>query len=144
MEAFVEVVFSILKWSGIGLVVLIVIAILFGKRIKKKWEYEAEFRDASGREYGEFEVELSKIEKEEHDYTLKFEFHLRHEAVRQTQPVQVFIDDLLVLEGMPEKDGYVRLGNDNRQNSVDEPLLDKMCRVVIGDQEVVSEALKRD
>ena len=140
----VEVIFSILKWSGIGLVALIIVAILFGKRIKKKWEYEAEFRDASGKEFGEFEVEMSKIEKEEQDYTLKFEFHLRHEAVRQTQPVQVYIDDLLVLEGMPEKDGYVRLGNANKQNTVDEPLLDKLCRVVIGGQEVVSQALRPD
>ena len=139
-----EIFFSTLKWFGIGIAALVIITLLFGKRIKKKWEYEAEFRDASGKEFGEFEVEMSKIEKEEHEYTLKFEFHLRHESVRQTQTVQVFIDDLLVLEGMPEKDGYVRLGNDNRQNTVDEPLQDKMCRVVIGGQEIVSQALMRD
>ena len=139
-----EIFFSTLKWFGIGIAALVIITLLFGKRIKKKWEYEAEFRDASGKEFGEFEVEMSKIEKEEHDYTLKFEFHLRHKSVRQTQTVQVFIDDLLVLEGMPEKDGYVRLGNDNRQNTVDEPLQDKMCRVVIGGQEIVSQALMRD
>lgn len=139
-----EIIFSVLKWFGIGLVALIVVAILFGKRITKKWEYEAEFRDASGREFGEFEVEMSKFEKEEHDYTLKVEFHLRHESVRQALAVQVYIDELLVLEGIPEKDGFVRLGNDNLQNTVDEPLLDKMCRVVIGGQEVLRQALKRD
>ena len=139
-----ETVFSILKWTGIGFVALVLIAIVFGKRIRKKWEYEAEFRHDDFKEYGEFEVEMSKIEKEELDYTLKVEFYFRHDAVRQTQAVQVYIDDLLVLEGMPEKDGYVRLGNKHLQNTVDEPLLDKMCRVVIGGQEIVSQALKRD
>lgn len=140
----VEFLFSVVKWFGIGLVALVVITLIFGKRIKKKWEYEAEFRDDSFKEFGEFEVEMSKIEKEEPDFTLKYEFHLRHDAVRQHQPVQVFIDELLVLEGLPEKDGYVRLGNDHVQNSVDEPLLDKTCRVLIGGQEIVSQTLKRD
>ena len=139
-----DIILSIFKWFGIGLVALIVIALIFGKRIKKKWEYEVEFRHEDFKEYGEFEVEMSKIEKEELHYTLKVEFYFRHDAVRQTLPVQVYIDDLLVLEGMPEKDGYVRMGNEHLQNTVDEPLLDKMCRVVIGDQEIVSQALKRD
>ena len=139
-----DVVISILKWIGIGFVGLIVLAFVFGKRIKKRWEYEAEFRYDDFKEYAEFEVEMSKIEKEEADYTLKVEFYLRHESVRQHQPVQVFIDDLLVLEGLPEKDGYVRLGIDHLQNAVDEPLLGKLCRIVIAGEEIVSQPLKRD
>ena len=139
-----DVIFSILKWFGIGLISLIALAILFGKRVKKQWEYEAEFRDSSRREIGEFEVEFSKIEKEETHYTLKVKFHLRHAAVRQHQAVQVFIDDTLVLEGLASKDGYVRLGNDHLQAELNEPLLGKICRVVSGGQEVVNQALKRD
>lgn len=138
------VVLTIFKWMGIGFVALVVLALVFGKRIKKRWEYEAEFRYDDFKEYGEFEVELSKIEKEEHDYTLKVEFYFRHEAVQEHQPVQVYVDELLVLEGLPEKDGYVRLGIDHLQNAVDEPLLGKSCRVVIAGEEIVSQALKPD
>lgn len=139
-----DIFLSALKWIGLGFVGLIVFAFVFGKRVKKLWEYEAEFRDDSFKEFCEFEVEMSKIEKEEADYTLKFEFYLRHESVKLHQPVQVFVDDLLVLEGMPEKDGYVRLGNDHMQNTLDEPSAENNCRVVIGGEEVLSQALRRD
>ena len=139
-----DIIFSIFKWIGIGFVGLIIFAFVFGKRIKKKWEYEAEFREEDFKEYGEFEVEMSKIEKEETDYTLKVEFYFRHESIRQHQAVQVFIDDLLVLEGLAEKDGYIRMGLEQLQNTVDEPLLDKMCRIVIGGEEIDRLPLKRD
>ena len=139
-----EFIFSVLKWIGIGFVGLIIFAFVFGKRVKKLWEYEAEFRDDSFKEFCEFEVEMSKIEKEEVDYTLKVEFYLRHESVKQHQSVQVFLDDLLVLEGMPEKDGYVRLGNSHLQNSIDEPSTENICRIVVGGEEILAQALKRD
>jgi hypothetical protein len=139
-----DIIFSIFKYLGLGLVALIVIAILFGKRVRKQWEYEAEFRDEASREFGEFDVEMSRIEKEEPEYTLKAKFHMRHPAIRQHQTVQVYVDDLLVLEGLAAEEGYIRLGNDHLQATIDEPLLDKQCRIVVGGEEVVSQALKPD
>jgi len=91
---------------------LIVFALVFGKRVKKKWEYEAEFRDEAGREFGEFDIELSQIQKQEPGYTLKAEFHMRHELPGHLQTVQVFLDDLLMLEGEVTHAGRVRLGSD--------------------------------
>ena len=84
-----EIVFDVIKYlvfGFFGLVgLLIVAALVFGKRIKKQWEFEAEFRDASGREFGEFDIEMSRIEKEEPDYTLKASFHMRHESLQLHQ-----------------------------------------------------------
>ena len=117
---------------------------LFGKRIKKRWEYEAEFRDASGREFGEFDIELSRIEKEESTDSLKAGFHLRHPSVRQHQSVQVYVEDRLVMEGLAEKDGYIRLGTEDLKAALDEPLEGKVCRVLVGGTEVASEPLKPD
>ena len=139
-----DIILTALKYLGFGLLAHIVLAIIFGKRIKKKWEYEAEFRDETGREYGELDIEMSKIEKEEVDYTLKVEFCFRHASVLQHQPVQVFLDELLLLEGQAEKDGYVRLGNEHLKNPVDEPLLGKVCRVVVSATEIASQPLERD
>ena len=133
-----------LKLIAIGVGILIVLAALFGKRIRKLWEYEAEFRDASGREIGEFEIEKSKIEKEEPDYSLKVEFHLRHEAIAPASTIQVFVEDVMVLEGTASDAGFARLGDQHLRNEVDEPLLGKQARVLVEGQEIVSEALVRD
>ncbi len=94
-----DFVLTVFKYIGLGFLLLIVFALVFGKRVKKKWEYEAEFRDEAGREFGEFDIELSQIQKQEPGYTLKAEFHMRHELLGHLQTVQVFLDDLLMLEG---------------------------------------------
>ena len=81
-----ETLFDIVKYAFFGffglILLLIVVVVLFGKRIRKQWEYEADFRDADGREFGEFEIELSRIEKEEPDFTLKAKFRMRHPALK--------------------------------------------------------------
>ncbi|MEM1175611.1 MAG: hypothetical protein AAGI27_12440 [Pseudomonadota bacterium] len=100
---------AVLVFVGfIGL--LFVLALLFGKRKHKRWEYEAEFHDASGREYGEFDIELSRIEKEEADYTFKAAFKMRHERLTDGAEVQVLLDDIVVLKGTVKTAGRVRLG----------------------------------
>ena len=78
----------------IGLIFLL--AMLFGRRVIKKWEYEAEFRGESGREIGDFEIELSKVDKQEPDFTVKVEFHFRNDAIKAGSTVQVLLDDRLV------------------------------------------------
>ena len=120
------------------ILLLIAIASLFGKRVRKKWEFEADFRDAEGREFGEFEIELSMIEKEEADYTLKAKFAMRHPALTQYATVQVYIDKTLVLEKMVETAGrlYVRQAAPvNRVTSVSEG---QSCRVFVGSTEIAT------
>ena len=62
-NVFSMVLYLIYGFLGL-LAVLFVLAMLFGKRIRKQWEFEAEFRDAAGREFGELDIESSRIEKE--------------------------------------------------------------------------------
>ncbi len=60
-----ESVVGVIKYLFYGflalIAVLVVVAVVFGKRVIRKWEYEAEFRDASGREFGELELKMSRI-----------------------------------------------------------------------------------
>lgn len=137
-------VLTVLKYLGLGFVVLIALALIFGKRVKKKWEYEAEFRDEAGREFGEFDIELSQITKDEPDYTLKADFHMRHDSLEAGQTIQVYIDDLLILEGLITDAGRVQLGADRLQNSLSEAPKGQMCRIVCGNQELFRTELVRD
>ena len=76
-----EIIFSILKYGVFGFFgligLLIVVVMIFGKRIEKKWDYEADFRDESGKEFGELDVEMSRIEKDEPNFSLKAKFRMR-------------------------------------------------------------------
>lgn len=143
-----ELIVGIAKWIGlsfVGLLVgLVLLAVLFGKRVIKKWELEAEFRDDSGREFGEFDIEMSRIDKKEPEFSLKAEFHMRHESLREHQAVQVFVDDLLVLEGTVNKPGRIRLNNDNLENEITDAKAGQLCRIIIGGTEVFAEELVPD
>jgi histidyl-tRNA synthetase len=135
--------FLIFGFFGL-LAILIVVALIFGKRIVKKWEYEAEFKDERGREFGEFDVEMSQIAKIDPDFTLKAKFRMHHTSLGLHQAVQVYLDDVLVLEGMVEKEGSVYLDNKNLQTEIDEPRVGQSCRVVCGGTEEFVAQLEPD
>lgn len=143
-----DTLFSIVIYILYGffglLLLLFVLAILFGKRIKKKWEYEAEFRDQSGREFGEFDIEMSRIEKEETDFTFKAKFKLRHESLGAGQRVQVYLDDLLVMEGAVETPGRIYLKNNAVVSPATEARKGQVCRVVYGGREHFAQPLRPD
>ncbi len=122
----------------------IVIALLFGKRVRKRWEFEAEFHDASGREFGEFDMEMSRIEKEEPDFRFKAKLRMRHDSLEPHDTVRVLVDDQTILEGMVEKAGRVFLGNDHIRNTVEQPAAGQLCRVMVGSVELANAALVRD
>ena len=126
------------------LLIIFVLALLFGKRIKKKWEYEADFRDAGGREFGEFDIELSRIEKEEPDFSFKAKFKLRHASLDAGQNVQVYLDDLLVMEGAVESAGRIYLKDAAIVNAVSEAREGQVCRVVYGGRERFAEPIRPD
>ncbi len=143
-----ELIVTIIKFvflGAFGLIgALILLALLFGKRIRKRWEYEAEFRDAAGREFGEVDIEMSRIEKEEPDYTFKASLRLRHERLVPQSTVSVEIDDRIVLEGQVDKPGFVHLGKEHIRNVVDRPSAGQNCRILVGGAVLASAELLPD
>lgn len=143
-----DTIFAVLKYLVFGFFGLIgllfVLALVFGKRIVKQWEYEAEFHDENGREFAEFDIELSRIAKQETEDTFKAKFRLRHPSLGAGQRVQVFLDDELVLEGNSEKAGRILLGNDHIKTPLETASAGQLCRVVYGGKERFSAAIVRD
>ena len=143
-----DTLFSIVVYILYGffglLLVLFVLAMLFGKRVKKKWEYEAEFRDGSGREFGEFDIEMSRTEKEEPGFTFKASFKLRHESLELGQRVQVYLDDLLVMEGTVATAGRIYLKQEAVVSDAAEASAGQVCRVIYGGLERFAEPLRPD
>ena len=144
-----DTLLSFFKYAVIGFVGLIgllfLLAIVFGKRVVKEWDYEAEFRNADGREFGEFDIESSRIEKEEPTFSLKAKFKMRHSALALHQAVQIYIDDLLILEGRVENEGRVFLTQkEHLKNSADAVRAGQMCRVVLGGTTLCEEPLVED
>lgn len=143
-----DTLFSIVLYVLYGffglLLLLFVLAMLFGKRIRKKWEFEAEFRHENGREIGEFDIEMSRIDKEEPDYTFKARFKLRHDSLEVGQRVQVYLDDLLVLEGKVESAGRIYLKQDAIVSEATEATAGQVCRVVYGGLERFAEPVRPD
>jgi hypothetical protein len=144
MDAF----FSIIKFIFLGFFgligVLFVLALIFGKRIVKQWEFEAEFRDEQGREFGEFDIELSRVAKKETEDTFKAKFRLRHESLEQGQRVQVFLDEVPVLEGNVETAGRIWLADGDIKTALATASAGQTCRVVYGGIERFSQAIVRD
>lgn len=115
----------------VGLIVLLVLfVVIFGKRIDRLWEYEAKFRNELGQEFGEFEIEMSKVGKET-THTLKGELRVRHESLKVGQMVEVFIDDRIVLGGATDVNGQVLLDQAGLLVTQFEPVAGQMCRIVI-------------
>ena len=143
-----ETLFSLFKYAFFWLfalvLLLVVITLLFGKRIRKRWEFEAEFRDMSGREFGEFDFEMSKIEKEEAEYSFKARFRMRHESLCKGQLVQVYLEDLLVMRGTVTKSGRIYLRDSAVVSTVRKPEPGHVCRVVWGGIEQFRVPIKAD
>ncbi len=143
-----DAIFSVLKYLVFGFFGLIgllfVLAVLFGRRIIKRREYEAKFHDDGGREFAEFDIELSRIEKQETEDSFKAKFILRHASLGAGQRVQVFLDDTLVLEGMSKKAGRIILGDEHIKTSLEAASVGQLCRVVYGGVERFSAAIVPD
>ncbi len=143
-----EAIFSLIKYAFLGLLgllgLLVVAALLFGKRVRKQWEYEAEFRDENGREYGEFDIELSQIDKEEPQPTVKAKLQMRHPSLTEHQMVQVRLDKRVVLEGMVETPGRVFISRTFGESDFDTVATGQICQVMVGGTELAAEPLQPD
>ena len=144
MDTLFAIVLYILYGFFGFLLLLFVLALLFGKRIRKKWEFEADFRDESGREFGEFDIEMSRVGKDEPDYSFKAKFKLRHDSLEVGQRVQVYLDELLVMEGTVASSGRIYLKQDAVVSEATEASEGQVCRVVYGGLEHFAEPIRPD
>lgn len=146
-----DALFKIFEFLGYGIIGIMVLlglltgaALLFGKRVSKQWEFEAEFHDDRNREIGEFDIELSQIDKEEPQPTVKAKFRLRHPALTQHQTVQVMLDQRLVLEGMVETPGRIFIRKQLGEADVGHIEAGQLCRIRCGSTELFAEPLRPD
>ena len=143
-----DVIFSIVKYIFLGFFgligVLFLLALIFGKRIVKQWDFEAEFRDEQGREFGELDIELSHIAKKETEDTFKAKLRLKHASLERGQRVQVFLDEVLILEGNAEVAGRILLTEEHIKTSLTTASAGQVCRVVYGGRERFTQAIEKD
>ena len=108
-----EALFSVVRDVPFGffglLLLLLVLALLFGKRFRTRPKFEAKFRDMREREFGEFEIKLHPTEKVEHEYASTAKFRMRHEALEKGREIEVYVDDIFVMRGTVTKSGHVLL-----------------------------------
>ena len=142
-----DAVFDFIQTVALGFFWLIgglfVLAVVFGKRMERKWEYEAEFRDESGKEIGELDVEMSR-EKGADEYEPQASLVLKHASLAASEVVQVFIGDELVLEGSVARDGRVRLTSNDLMSDLGSTALGQICTVRRGDETLAEAPLARD
>ena len=122
----------------------VVLALLFGKRIRKQWEYEAEFRNADGREFGEFEIELSQIDKEEAEPTAKLKLQLKDERLQPGDSAVVEVNGQRVFEARVETAGRLLSRDTRPAGSVAQPAAGDLCRVLVGDRVIAEAEMKVD
>jgi hypothetical protein len=144
METLFDIVKTVLLGFGGLLILLFVLAFLFGKRVRKQWEYEAEFRDVNGREFGEFEIELSRIDKEEPEATAKLKLQLKDARLSVDDGLVVELNGQVVFEARVEKAGRVLATEVRPAQSVVRPNDGDLCRVLLGDTLIGEAELKRD
>ena len=143
-----DTLFDIFKTALLGfgalLLALFVLAVLFGKRVRKQWEYEAEFRDANGREFGEFEVELSQIDKEEPQPTAKLKLKLKDPALTVGKLAVVKLNDQVVYEVPVASGGRVSGKTIRPADEVSRPAEGDCCRVLVSGAVIAEAKLKLD
>ena len=123
---------------------LFLLALIFGKRVIKKWEFEANFYDDNRREIGEFDIEMKKYAKEEGDFKLEAKFVLKHPELEQGRVVQIYLDNTLLMEGVVEKEGRIRLNNEHLKSDIADPQEGQVCRVLCSSVELFSEKIVKE
>ena len=144
MDTFFDIVKTVLFGFGALLLALFVLAFLFGNRVRKQWEYEADFLNSSGREYGEFEIELSQIEKEEPEPTAKLKLQLRDPALGAGSRAVVTLNDQPVFETTIETAGRVLATETRSADAVTRPAEGDICRVLVNGSVIAEAELKLD
>ena len=143
-----ESLFSLFPYGSFGffgfLILLVVLALVFGRRVRKRREFEAEFRSIGGTQFGEFDIQVSKVAKEEPEYSFKARFRMQHESLVKGQLVQVYLGDLLIMQGNVTRAGRILLRERAGPGAIQGPEPGQVCRVVWGGIEQFRAPLKPD
>ena len=123
---------------------LIILTILFGKKVEKKWDLEADFLNDKGREIGEFDLELKRYPEEQTDFELVVKFFLRHDALLPGRKIEVSLRDETVMTGAVEKQGVIRLSKEHLVAEITNPAEGDICTVLCDGQEICRAVLRPD
>ncbi len=138
-----EIIVSIVKYFFLGIFGLFVFAILFGRRIEKLWDLEAEFI-VNEKECGELDLRKIRTAKTNDDYEYQVKFRLRDSRLTLGSEVEVFVGGELILSGCVEEDGFIALSNEHAKNVPESPTAGDTCRVLCSGQELFSQYLVND
>lgn len=123
---------------------LFILALIFGKKVEKKWELEADFLNSAGKEIGEFEIELKRYPKEQTEFELNAKLFLRHDSLKTGRTIEVLLEGQLVMRGTVQKPGVIRLGNDDLMADITDPKAGLTCIVLCESVELCRAPLRHD
>ena len=140
----VNFIFNGFFYFFIFLVVLFALAILFGDRVKKTWDFEAEFFD-EGDEVGEFDLELSQILKKEKAPSLKGKLSIKSPKLKKGQSIEVLLNDQLVMRGEVGFKNKAWLRTEALViQEIQRPKLGDICQVLVEGKPIFKGRLKPD
>lgn len=147
-----EFIFDIITYIVIGffaliallVVITVVITVVFGKRIEKEYDLEAEFHDEKGKEFAEFDLSSWRYQKEGGEYQFKASFKWRDSRLALDSKVEVLLENQIVLQGTVEKVGNIRLNNQHIVNQPENPQAGQQCQIRLDGEVVLEKALAED
>ncbi|MEM1449945.1 MAG: hypothetical protein AAF957_12930 [Planctomycetota bacterium] len=144
MDGIFDVIRTVLVGFFGFLASLFALALVFGKRIEREWEYEAEFHDKWGNEIGELDIERSRVRGESEDFEPRANLTFKHRSLEAEDVVQVYLDDELILEGKVARDGRVRLTDGDLMSNLERPQVGQTCTIRRGEETLAESVLVRD
>jgi len=122
----------------------VVIAILFGKKVEKQYDLEAEFHDGNGKEFADFDLKSWRYEKEGGDFQLTAKFKWRDSRLALGSNVEVLLESQLILQGDVQNPGKIRLSNQHIVNQPESPQVGQQCQIRLNGEVVLEKALAQD
>lgn len=127
---FLNIFMGVFAFLGLLLVGGIILVILFGESIEKKWELEAKFRNPAGKEFGEFELSVEKKTKTETSFTMEIEFDMKHVELKPGSDITVQVEDQIFVESKVDTEGRIRFRKKVPEESFAKPEVGQMCKVL--------------
>ena len=143
-----ELIFDILIYIVVGffglIALFVVFAVLFGKKVEKNYDLEVEFHDEKGREFAEFDLKEWRYEKEGGEFKLSISFKWRDIHLAIGNHVEVLLESQVVLAGVVEEDGKIRLNSKHLVNKPQDPKVGQQCQIKLDGEVVLEKGLVKD
>lgn len=144
-----ESVISIASWLVgtviILMVIFIVIAVLFGKKVEKQYDLEAEFNDEDDKEFADFDLSSWRYEKEGGEFQFEASFKWRDSRLALGSQVEVCLENQVVLQGTAEESGKINLhSKQHLANEPKSPQAGQTCQIKLNGEVVLEQPLHED